>query len=98
MSISSHLELQDDAMSSLCGIFANPVFERPYSDLTTFYQVSCTLKLKNTGRKTLQTFLAGHCEKARPEITPGSENHEKPTPIEVQMDALSTDTAQSFVL
>ena len=53
-------------MSPLCGIFPNRVFERPYCDLTTFSQVSCTLKLKNTGRKTLKTSLAAHREKTRP--------------------------------
>ena len=80
-------------MSPLCGIFPNRVFERPYNDLTTFSQVSCTLKVKNNCKKTLKTFLAAHCEKARPEITPGTENYENPTPIEVQMDDLAADTA-----
>ena len=83
-------------MSPLCGIFPNRVFERPYNDLTTFSQVSCTLNLKNTCRKTLKTSLAAHCEKTRPEITPGSENHENTTPIEVQMDDLSATTAHLF--
>ena len=76
-------------MSSLCGIFPNRVFERPYIDLTTIFHVSCTLKVKNTGRKTLKTFLAEHCEKARSEITPGSENYEKPIPIELQIDDMA---------
>jgi hypothetical protein len=84
-------------MSPLCGIFPNRVFERPYNDLTTLSHVSCTLKVKSSGRKTLKTFLAAHCEKARPEITPGSKNHKKTTPIEVQMDALGTDTTPEFV-
>ena len=76
-------------MSPLCCIFHIPVFEGPYNVLTTFPQFSCTLKVKNNGRKTLKTFPAAHCEKACPEITPGSENHEKSIPIELQIDDLA---------
>ena len=96
MSISSHLELQDDAMSPLCGIFANPVFERPYSDLSIFCHVSCTRKLKKTCKKTLKTFLVAHCEKTHLEITLGSENVQKTTPTEVQMADLAATTAPLF--
>ena len=96
MSISSHLELQDYAMSPLCGIFENPVFERLYGDLNIFSHVSCTRKLKKTCWKTLKTFLAARCEKTHLEITPGSENVKKPSPIEVQMDDLAATTAHSF--
>ena len=98
MSISLHLELQDDAMSPLGGIFENPVFERRYNDLNIFSHVSCARKLKKTCKKALKTFLVAHCEKTCLGITPGSESDKKTTPIEVQMDDLATDTAQSFVL
>ena len=93
MSISSHLELQDDAMSPLCCIFGNPVFERPYSDLSIFSHVGCTRKLKKTYKKALKTFLVAHCEKTHLEITHGSENVKKTTPTEVQMDDLAATTA-----
>ena len=96
VSISLHWELQADAMSPLCGIFPNRVFERPYSDLTTFSHVSCTLKLNKTSTKALKSFLAAHCEKTRPKILPGTENPQNTIPIEVQMDDLAIDTPYSF--
>ena len=96
MSISLHLELQDDAMSPLGGIFANPVFERPYSDLSIFCHVSCTRKLKKTCKKTLKTFLVAHCEKTHLEITPGSEHVKETTPLDFQIGDLATDTALPF--
>ena len=96
MSISSHLELQDDAMSPLGGIFANPVFERPYNDLIIFSHVSRTRKLQKTCKKALKTFLAARCEKTHLEITPGSENVKKTTPLEFQIGDLATDTALPF--
>ena len=83
-------------MSPLCGIFPSRVFERPYGDLTTFSQVSCTRKLKKTYKKALKTFLVAHCEKTHLEITHGSENVPKTIPIEVQMDDLAATTAPSF--
>jgi len=83
-------------MSPLCGIFENPVFERPYSDLNIFSHVSCTRKLKKTCKKTLKTFLAAHYENTHLKITHGSENVKKTTPLEVQMDDLATKTAPLF--
>ena len=94
--MSLHSELQDDALSPLGGIFENPVFERPYSDLSIFSHVSCTRKLKKTYKKALKTFLAAHDEKTHLENTRGNENVKKTTPTEIQMDDLATDTALPF--
>ena len=96
VSILSHLEVQDDAMSPLCDIFANRIFERPYSDLSIFSHVSGTRKLKKICRKALKTFLAAHDEKTHLETTHGSENVKKTTPTEVKMDDLAATTAPSF--
>ena len=70
----------------------------PYSVLRTFSYASRTLTVKNTHRKSLETLLAARCEKTPPDITPGSENQDKTTPGELQMDDLGTDTAYLFVL
>ena len=66
VSISSHLDLQDDATSPFRCIFGHPVFERPYSDLSLFSHLSGTRKLKKTCKKALKTLLATHRKKHTP--------------------------------
>ena len=97
VTISSHLELQDDAMSSFCCIFENPVFERPYGDLNTFSNVGWSSKRKKACTNTLKTLVAAHSGETAFENTHGSKIDQKPIPIEVQMDDLATNSAPLFV-
>ena len=95
VSISSHWELPADAVSPPGNIFSNPVFARPYGDLNTILNVGKSKKRKKTCTNTLETFVAAHCEEIAFESTPGSKNHKKRTPVQVQMDTLATNSAPS---
>ena len=61
-------------MSPFRNIFGNPVFERPYSDLSLLSHVSAA-------RKHLKPFWQHIGKNTHLEITPGSENVQKPTQI-----------------
>ena len=56
-------DLPGDAMLQYVVIFSTLVFERPYSVLAIFSNVSWARNVKKTSTKTLETNLAARCEK-----------------------------------
>ena len=72
-------------------IFSNLVFERSYSVLATFSNVSCARGAKKRSTKTLETYLAARCEKNTLRNHKNHRKTQKTTPIEDQIGAPAAD-------
>ena len=76
-----------DAMLQHVVIFSNLVFERPYSVLAIFSNVSWARDVKKRSTKTLETYLAARCEKTHWETSKITKKNNKTVEIEEQMRA-----------
>ena len=85
-----------DAMLQYVVIFSNLVFERPYSVLATFSNVSWARGAKKRSTKTLETYLAALCEKNTLRHIKNHKKIKKTTPIEDQMGAPAAPWLVSF--
>ena len=90
-------DLPGDAMLQYVVIFSTLVFERPYSVLAIFSNVSWARNVKKPTTKTLETYLAAHCKKNTLRNINTQRKTQTTTPIEVQLGARATDKLYLFL-
>ena len=90
-------DLPGDAMLQYVVIFSTLVFERPYSVLAIFSNVSWARNVKKPSTKTLETYLAARCEKNTLRNLKNQRKKQKTTPIEVQLGTRATNKLRLFL-